>query len=120
MSQQPFEIKIPDLLRSGLILWVLLAVVFIFGLITSMYTVPAESQGVVLRFGKYHKTVEPGLRFRIPFWIDEVHVLPVRRQLKQEYGFGTSGATNPTQFTERRVGGKEKSMVTGDLNAAEV
>lgn len=120
MSQQPFEIKIPDLLRSGLILWVLLAIVIIGGLITSMYTVPAESQGVVLRFGKYHKTVEPGLRFRVPFWVDEVHVLPVRRQLKQEYGFGTSGATNPTQFTDRRVGGKEKSMVTGDLNAAEV
>jgi modulator of FtsH protease HflK len=83
---------------------------------TSYYTVPAESEGVVLRFGKFLKTVEPGLHFKIPLGIDEVTVLPTRRQLKLEFGFYTSGYTNPDQPTSKQL--EEKSMVTGDLNAA--
>ena len=77
----------------------------------------AESQGVVLRFGKYLKTVEPGLRFKAPYGVDKVYVLPVRRQLKQEFGFATLGARNSNQFSEPRTRDREKSMVTGDLNA---
>jgi membrane protease subunit HflK len=85
---------------------------------TSIYTVQAESQGVVLRFGKYVKTVDPGLRFKLPFGIDRVSILPVKRQLKQEFGFGTEGATDSTQFSSEQE--EERSMVTGDLNAATV
>lgn len=121
MSQQPFEIKIPDLIRNGVILWALLAVVVIFGLITSVYTVEAESEGVILRFGKARaEKVKPGLHFKLPFGVDDVYVLPVKRQLKQEYGFATESGTNTNQFSDRRGRDREKSMVTGDLNAAEV
>ncbi len=89
--------------------------------ITSVYTVPAESQGVVLRFGKYIDTVEPGLRFKLPFGIDTVSVVTVQRQLKQEFGFGTAGATDPNQYSpSRNEQAMERSMVTGDLNAATV
>jgi membrane protease subunit HflK len=85
--------------------------------LTSYYTVGADSQGVVLRFGKFLKTVEPGLHFKLPFWIDRVSVLPTRRQLKLEFGFSTEGPlTNPIQATQEPD--EEKSMVTGDLNAA--
>jgi len=88
---------------------------------TSFYTVPAESQGVVLRLGNYIKTVDPGLRFKVPFGVDKVAVIPVRRQLKQEFGFATSGATNPSQYSDsRREMEEERRMVTGDLNAATV
>ena len=84
---------------------------------TSYYTVGAESQGVVLRFGKFFKTVEPGLHFKLPFGIDAVTVLPTRRQLKLEFGFSTPAyTTNPIQAGLDPD--KEKSMVTGDLNAA--
>ncbi|MEL7498995.1 MAG: FtsH protease activity modulator HflK [Planctomycetota bacterium] len=85
---------------------------------TSIYTVEAESQAVVLRFGKYIKTVDPGLRFKLPFGMDQISVLPVKRQLKQEFGFETQGATNPTQYSSEQE--QERSMVTGDLNAATV
>lgn len=86
---------------------------------TGIYTVQAESQGVVLRFGKYIKTVDPGLRFKIPFGVDQVSIVPVRRQLKQEFGFATvEGSTNPTQFSTEQS--SERSMVTGDLNSATV
>ena len=121
MSQQPFEIRIPDLVRNGVLLWALLGFVLIFGLISSIYTVEAESEGVILRFGKAQKdNVKPGLHFKLPFGIDEVYVLPVERQLKQEYGFATEGGTNSNQFSDRRSRDREKNMVTGDLNAAEV
>ena len=87
---------------------------------TSVYTVQAESQGVVLRFGKYVKTVDPGLRMKIPFGVDQVFLLPVTRILKQEYGFGSPGATNPTQSSSEQEQMQERNMVTGDLNAATV
>ena len=83
---------------------------------TSYYTVQAESEAVVLRFGKFLKTVEPGLHFKLPLGIDEVAIVPTRRQLKLEFGFVTSGYTNPDQ--EPKDQEEEKSMVTGDLNAA--
>jgi len=88
------------------------------GLFTAYYTVPAESEGVVLRFGRFIGTKPSGLHFKIPFGVDSVAVVPVRRQLKQEFGFGTPGASNPWQSTSRADWSDEKSMVTGDLNAA--
>ena len=95
----------------------LVAIVLLIALAwTSYYTVQAESEGVVLRFGRFLKTVEPGLHFKLPFGIDQVEVLPTRRQLKLEFGFFTPGYTNYDQ--PAREGADEKSMVTGDLNAA--
>jgi regulator of protease activity HflC (stomatin/prohibitin superfamily) len=79
---------------GGLLVLVALALAF-----TSIYTVQAESQGVVLRFGRYVKIVDPGLHFKIPLGIDTVTILPVRRQLKQEFGFSTEGATNINQYS---------------------
>src|SRR6201993_4756660 len=97
------------------VLWV--GILLIAGLLTSYYTVGAESEGVMLRFGKFLKTVEPGLHFKLPLGIDAVAVLPTRRQLKLEFGFTTPGyLTNPIQSSENPD--EEKSMVTADLNAA--
>src|SRR5947209_12558843 len=67
---------------------------------TSYYTVQAESEGVVLRFGRFLKTVEPGLHFKLPFAIDQVSLLPTRRQLKLEFGFFTPGYTNTDHTTK--------------------
>ena len=83
---------------------------------TASYTIPSDSVGLVQRFGKYHKEVEPGLHFKLPLGADIVSVLPVKRQLKQEFGFQTRGATNPNQHREDTA--QQSQMVTGDLNAA--
>ncbi|MCR9292847.1 MAG: FtsH protease activity modulator HflK [bacterium] len=106
--------------NAAYLLWALPIIVLLFIAYTSIYTIQAESQGVVLRFGKYTQTVDPGLRFKLPFGIDQVFVVPVRRQLKQEFGFGTSGATNQMQYSSDSEQEQERSMVTGDLNAATV
>jgi modulator of FtsH protease HflK len=101
---------------AAIVIGALLIVLLIAVLLTSSYTVGAESEGVVLRFGKFFKTVEPGLHFKLPLGIDAVTVLPIRRQLKLEFGFSTAGYTNPLQVGQDPE--EEKSMVTGDLNAA--
>ncbi len=98
--------------------WLIPAILLLALLLTSVYTVQAESQGVVLRFGRYVKTVDPGLRFKFPFGIDDVSIVPVKRQLKQEFGFGTPGATDETQVSNEQT--EERVIVTGDLNIATV
>jgi len=85
---------------------------------TAYYTVPSDSVAVIQRFGKYLKNVEPGLHFKLPFGIDTATVVPVKRQLKQEFGFTTPGATDPYQSPRPQDGQRETQMVTGDLNAA--
>src|SRR5215813_7328646 len=83
---------------------------------TAYYTVPSDSVAVVQRFGKYLKDVPPGLHFKLPLGIDTATIVPVKRQLKQEFGFATPGATDPYQIP--RDAKQETQMVTGDLNAA--
>ncbi len=93
--------------------WLLLLGVLFW---TGFYAVPADSVGVVQRFGKYLRTDEPGLRFIVPFGVDTVTRVPTRRQLKLEFGFGTPAASNPFQRSPEPE--MEKAMVTGDLNEA--
>lgn len=83
---------------------------------TAYYTVPSDSVAVVQRFGKYLKEVPPGLHFKLPLGIDAATIVPVKRQLKQEFGFTTPGATDPYQSPYDSE--RETKMVTGDLNAA--
>lgn len=97
---------------------ILLAVAALVGLgaWTAYYTVPSDSVAVVQRFGKYLAEVPPGLHFKLPLGIDTATIVPVKRQLKQEFGFTTPGASDPYQSP--RDGRRETEMVTGDLNAA--
>jgi modulator of FtsH protease HflK len=117
-NRPPAVYNLDDLPRPpARFVWLAIFVVPLLVLIwTSFYTVPAESEGVVLRFGRYFKTVEPGLHFKLPFGVDDVTVLPTRRQLKLEFGFSTPGYSDPRQASNFQR--EERSMVTGDLNAA--
>ena len=90
------------------------------GLARGVYTVGPESVGVIQRFGRFAGTVGSGLRFKLPFGIDTVTILPVKRQLKMEFGFGSAGASNPDQTASASDQNRESDMVTGDLNAAHV
>ena len=99
----------------GIITFVVIAVLAL-GAWTSYYTVPSDSVAVVQRFGKYLKEVPPGLHFKLPLGIDSSIIVPVKRQLKQEFGFTTPGGRSPYQNS--RDGKRETEMVTGDLNAA--
>ena len=103
------------------VLLAILLLLIVIGAFSSYYQVPASSVAIVQRFGKYLKTTEPGLNFKLPFGLDQVTPVEIRRQLKLEFGYGTRGGTNDYQynadFDDMEL---EKNMVTGDLNAAVV
>jgi membrane protease subunit HflK len=98
-------------------IWRVLAfIVAIWAFFSCFATVPADSVGVLIRFGKYQQIVLPGLRFKLPLGVDQLVVVPIQRQLKLEFGFSTAGATNRDQPSQQPEA--EASMVTGDLNMA--
>ncbi|MGF1656836.1 MAG: FtsH protease activity modulator HflK [Verrucomicrobiales bacterium] len=88
----------------------------IAGVTSAFFSVQADSVGVVLRFGKHDRTMPPGLHFKLPFGVEHVEHVPVERQLKLEFGFGTRDASNPVQVSGQQE--DERLMVTGDLNSA--
>ena len=109
----------PNWERLRAVKWAVPAILALILGLTMYYTVPPDSQGVVLRFGRFSSIEDPGLHFKLPLGIDTVQTVPVKRQLKLEFGFGTDGATNSRQRNVSRQGrALEKSMVTGDLSAA--
>ncbi len=111
--------RLPSGGASGFIV-VAVLVLAALGAWTAYYTVPSDSVAVVQRFGKYLKEVPPGLHFKLPLGADLATIVPVKRQLKQEFGFTTPGASDPYQspVDGRRDTRRETEMVTGDLNAA--
>ena len=49
---------------------------------SGFYTIAPEEQGVVLRFGEFYKTTQPGLNYHFPYPVEtviKVAVLTVRR-----------------------------------------
>jgi membrane protease subunit HflK len=111
------DVKAPSFLKGKFLALLAVVLIGLIGVGGSFYTVEVEEAGVVLRFGKHLKTVPPGLHFKLPFGIDRVTMVQVTRQLKQEFGFGTPGNTNPYQWTSEDEFGLERNMVTGDLNS---
>lgn len=85
----------------------------------SIFQISTEEVGVITRFGKYVRQVEPGLNFKIPF-AEAVYKVPVERQQKLEFGFRTTKAGINSQYSESPVTKDESLMLTGDLNLAEV
>lgn len=89
----------------------------LIGIFTSYITVPADSEAVILRFGAYNRTVQSGLHFKLPFGLEQKYIVPVKRQLKMEFGFSTQGSTNRYQASQGEQT-QEQSMITGDKNSA--
>ena len=84
-----------------------------------VFTIQPEEVGIVLRFGQYTRTANPGLNFKMPAPIEQVLKVPVQRQLKQEFGFQTAEAGVRTRYADRSFE-NESLMLTGDLNVAVV
>lgn len=119
--QDDFSFQVPPEIQRlrkyvNLIIAGFIGVILLF---TTIYTVGPEEVGVIVRFGKYERTVTPGLNFKIPFWVEKVYKIPVERQLKQEFGFRTTSIGERTQYSKGNFG-DESLMLTGDLNLADV
>jgi membrane protease subunit HflK len=108
--------QIQALVRN--IKYVLFLLILIAAAWSLVFQVGAEEVGVITRFGKYVRTVEPGLNIKIPF-AEQVYKVPVERQQKLEFGFRTTRAGVNSEYTRAGKLG-ESLMLTGDLNLADV
>jgi len=112
------KVKVPNLSPKHIAL-IVIGILAIIVIVSSVFTIDPEEAGVVLRFGKWDRTVDPGLNFKLPFGLEEVIKVPIREQLKLEFGFRTERPGIRTQYSARRYD-EESLMLTGDLNAAKV
>ncbi len=104
-----------------LILFGIAVVLIVYGAMSSFYTVPADSNAVIKRFGAVVGIVGPGPHFKLPFGIDAAVIVPTKRVLKQEFGFRTVEAGERSRFEKTpQMKARESLMLTGDLNVIDV
>jgi membrane protease subunit HflK len=122
MSENLFDrLNLPPEVRrflrnTRLVILVLLVIVTLFA---SIFQVGTEEVGVITQFGKYVRTVEPGLNMKIPF-VETVYKVPVERQQKLEFGFRTVKSDVQSEYAKSEQTEDESLMLTGDLNLANV
>ncbi len=88
---------------------------------SSFYTVKANQEAAILRFGRYTKTVGPGLHGKLPFGIDRVYIGEVKRIYNEEFGYRTLRSGRESAIDYEFRGAKDVSlMLTGDRNCSVV
>ena len=93
--------KFKKLKLPGGPLLILIFLLLFFGSST-FYTVAVDEVGVVQRFGKYVRTTQPGLNFKLPSGIEKVTKVKVRRVYKEEFGFRSARGDSRTRSYIRR------------------
>ena len=100
--------------RAGIGLVV--AAILVLWLASGFYRVLPDEQGIVLRFGAYNRTTQPGLNYHLPAPIESVLTPSVTHINRIEIGYRTSEA--------RGAGGRqvaeEALMLTGDENIVDI
>jgi len=105
--------KYKSQIKKGLIILLLVIVAW-----SAFFQIEPEEVGVITRFGKYVREVDPGLNLKLPV-VEKMFRVAVERQQKEEFGFRTVSAGVQSQFT--KAGTTDESlMLTGDLNLADV
>ena len=98
---------------------ILIILVFVW-LASGLYRVGPDEQGVVLRFGKFIKTTQPGLHYHIPLPIETVETPKVTKvnridigfRSERDSGFSTGGGVADVP--------QESLMLTGDENIVNI
>ncbi|MBE0635650.1 FtsH protease activity modulator HflK [Candidatus Bipolaricaulota bacterium] len=97
--------------------WIAIIVIVGIYLATGIYTVGTSEEGLVKRFGRYVRTVDPGLHYHLPAPFESVVTVNVRQVRKTEIGFRTISAAPNPRYQSIDV---EALMLTGDGNIARV
>jgi membrane protease subunit HflK len=100
----------------GLILIVLLFV----WLASGLYRVLPDEQGVVLRFGKFIKTTQPGLNYHIPFPVEAVETPKVTKVNRIDIGFRSERDSGFSSGGGVADVPQESLMLTGDENIVNI
>jgi membrane protease subunit HflK len=94
---------------------ILLIVVWAF---SGLYRVLPDEQGVVLRFGKFTSTTQPGLNYHIPYPVETVLTPKVTKVNRIDIGFRAASDSGRTSG----IGdvSEESLMLTGDENIVNI
>lgn len=117
-GQDRFKGMLPRGGLGGLGLGIVLLAVFLLWLFTGLYRVQPDEQGVVLQFGKWVTTTQPGLRWHLPYPIETVETPSVENIQAIDIGFRTVGVDRSR--TQRRDVVEESLMLTGDQNIIDI
>ena len=95
--------------------FILLVIVWVF---SGLYRVLPDEQGVVLRFGKFVSTTQPGLNYHIPYPVETVLTPKVTKVNRIDIGFRSASDSGRTSA----IGDvpEESLMLTGDENIANI
>jgi membrane protease subunit HflK len=91
--------------------WLLVALVIIIWLASGFYIVDASQRGVVLRFGKYLQTTEPGPNWHLPYPVESVEIVNLSQVRTLEIGYRTNVKNKVL---------KESLMLTDDENIVDL
>jgi modulator of FtsH protease HflK len=104
--------------KPGTIILIGIVLVIVLGF-SCVFTIKTDEVGVIQRFGKYIRTVEPGLNFKLPAGIENITKVKIRRVYQEE--FGLEAVSNISNFNNTNTDSRETQlMLTGDLNVAVV
>jgi membrane protease subunit HflK len=120
MSQQfefPKRPTTPPVNVSPRMVYTAIAVLVALWGLSGVYTVEPDEKAVVLRFGKVHSIVDPGLHYHLPSPIEIPLIRSVTQVYRDEIGFRTVDPGPPARYSKRA---KESLMLTGDENIIDV
>ncbi len=96
-----------------------LVILIVVWALSGLYRVLPDEQGVVLRFGKFVNTTQPGLNYHIPFPVESVLTPKVTKVNRMDIGFRSE---RDSGFTSTAVADvpEESLMLTGDENIVNI
>ncbi len=100
---------------KGLIL--LFVIALLLWLSSGIYFVKADEQGVVMRFGEYHRTTVSGLNYHLPYPFETVETPKVTAVNRVEIGYHSGSLRGKSG--EASIG-EESLMLTGDENIIDI
>ncbi len=106
-------------LRWPLVLIGLAVVAGIWFLSTSFVIVDQTEKAVLTTFGKYARTLGPGLHYKLPFGIQKAYLVRTQVIQTETFGFRTLKPGIVTQYSDKKYP-EESIMLTGDLNIVDV
>ena len=95
-----------------------LILVVVLWALSGLYRVLPDEQGVVLRFGKFVTTTQPGLNYHIPFPVERVLKPKVTKVNRIDVGF--RGASDSGRSSGIGEVPEESLMLTGDENIVDI
>ena len=98
---------------------ILIIIAFVW-LASGLYRVGPDEQGVVLRFGKFIKTTQPGLHYHIPLPVETVQTPKVTKVNRIDIGFRSERDSGFSQGGGVADVPQESLMLTGDENIVNI